>query len=127
MNRIEMSEKIRDHLIKQKARSVSESGSCKYRNADGLMCAVGCLLTDDVYDVYGTDIEGKISNDSEVHTALEKSGLVIDEHMEHVARSWQRYHDNSCEDMSYQTWVAFDSEQHSPEAFFNFITKEQDK
>ena len=37
------------HLRKQKVRSVSADGSCKYRGPNGLMCAFGCLIPDDLY------------------------------------------------------------------------------
>lgn len=39
------------HLIKQKVRAVNEAGHCKYRPGNGSMCAAGCLMTDEEYDV----------------------------------------------------------------------------
>jgi hypothetical protein len=36
------------HLYKQ-GRPAQEDGTCKYRTADGLMCAVGCRIPDDMY------------------------------------------------------------------------------
>jgi hypothetical protein len=36
------------HLYKQ-CRPASEDGTCKYRTADGLMCAVGCRIPDEMY------------------------------------------------------------------------------
>lgn len=49
------------HLLKQNARSTrpgdTASGTiCAYRGDNGLMCAVGCLLPDDVYVL---EMEGK--------------------------------------------------------------------
>lgn len=39
------------HLAEQGARAYNEeTGACRYRAADGKMCAVGCLLTDDLYE-----------------------------------------------------------------------------
>lgn len=37
------------HLLAQNERS-TEDGHCKYRSSTGLMCAVGCLIPDEVYD-----------------------------------------------------------------------------
>lgn len=36
------------HLYKQ-GRPAAEDGTCKYRTADGLMCAVGCRIPDEAY------------------------------------------------------------------------------
>lgn len=49
--------KVKKHLLRQGERSVSSGGWCLYRSDDGAMsCAVGCLMTDDMYSL---DFEGK--------------------------------------------------------------------
>jgi hypothetical protein len=44
------------HLRKQNARATFD-GSCVYRSADGLMCAIGCHIPD---DLYSQSMEGKL-------------------------------------------------------------------
>lgn len=44
-------DQVARHLIKQKVRAVNEAGMCQYRPGNGLMCAAGCLMTDEEYDV----------------------------------------------------------------------------
>lgn len=39
---------IATHLLKQKERSVSDE-TCAYRGLNSLMCAAGCLISDDEY------------------------------------------------------------------------------
>ena len=41
--------KVQRHLLKQNERAEFE-GHCQYRTDSGLSCAVGCLLTDEMYD-----------------------------------------------------------------------------
>ena len=36
------------HLRKQWPNRAWENGFCQYRTSDGLMCAVGCLISDDI-------------------------------------------------------------------------------
>ena len=38
---------VRDHLLSQGTRSRDDYGSCAYRGAEGLKCAVGALMTDE--------------------------------------------------------------------------------
>jgi hypothetical protein len=38
------------HLIKQGKKSADANGDCLYRSPEGLKCAVGCLIPDEVYD-----------------------------------------------------------------------------
>jgi hypothetical protein len=42
--------KVEKHLLKQNTKSIDYQGFCNYRSAGGLTCAVGCLMTDDMYD-----------------------------------------------------------------------------
>lgn len=47
--RREVFEQVRDHLLNQKKRSTRD-GLCAYRGNDGLMCAAGCLMSDEEYN-----------------------------------------------------------------------------
>lgn len=38
------------HLLTQKRKSFTEGSECAYRGDNGLMCAIGVLIPDDVYD-----------------------------------------------------------------------------
>jgi len=40
---------VAQHLLTQGQKSVNGASMCRYRNTQGLKCAVGCLLTDDEY------------------------------------------------------------------------------
>ena len=44
-------DQVARHLIKQKVRAVNDAGMCQYRPGNGLMCAAGCLMTDEEYDI----------------------------------------------------------------------------
>lgn len=48
MTNQEAFDKMVAHLRKQ-GKPAHEDGSCRYRTKDGLMCAVGCLITDAEY------------------------------------------------------------------------------
>ena len=64
MNQQEIFDKVASHLITQgvRATSVKKSGglqapnpTCSYRGDNGTMCAAGCLIPDEEYDI---DFEG---------------------------------------------------------------------
>ena len=59
--------KVERHLLKQNVKSENESGSCQYRSYRGLSCAVGCLMTD---DMYSHTLEGESVRAAEVVEAL---------------------------------------------------------
>lgn len=48
MTRQKIYNKVRDHLLKQNAKSRRGSG-CAYRGDNGRMCAVGCLISNAKY------------------------------------------------------------------------------
>ena len=48
----EVFDQVKEHLLTQKAKSVSADGSCVYRGEGGMMCAAGCLIADDEYEPY---------------------------------------------------------------------------
>jgi hypothetical protein len=50
---------VHDHLITQGKKAVDEEGDCQYRAEDGTMCAIGCLIPEEVYDPL---VEGQGTN-----------------------------------------------------------------
>lgn len=52
MNRQEIYDKVKAHLLTQGKKSEAKtiSGQCLYRSPDGLQCAAGCLIPDELYD-----------------------------------------------------------------------------
>lgn len=119
-NLILISEKIRDHLTKQRKQSKTMYGSCltpscAYRGDNGLMCAVGCLITDEVY----TDsLESQCADTGEVVRALSDSlGFDITEKMEQLCTDWQLYHDDEINGFAYRDWIISGSDDISPSMF----------
>lgn len=45
----EIFDTVYKHLVTQGEQSVNGIGFCMYRNPEGLKCAVGCLIPDDLY------------------------------------------------------------------------------
>tara|TARA_R110000765_G_scaffold196321_4_gene302008 strand:+ start:3004 stop:3354 length:351 start_codon:yes stop_codon:yes gene_type:complete len=88
--------KVERHLLKQNVKSENEYGSCQYRSYRGLSCAVGCLMTD---DMYSHTLEGKCVVSNEVEEAI---APIIGVHegkrrikLELLHRL-QKIHDDSC-------------------------------
>jgi hypothetical protein len=48
MTKQEIFDKVAAHLLTQRKRCVNQTGDCVYRSDDGLKCAAGCLIPDDV-------------------------------------------------------------------------------
>ena len=59
--------KVQKHLLKQHEKSESMEAGCQYRSDNGLRCAVGCLMTDAIYD---SSFEGNNMGDRRVRQAL---------------------------------------------------------
>jgi len=79
MNLQQIFDKTASHLLKQGTQSVLEDDdTCAYRGQDGLMCAVGCLISDDAYNWYlvGTSVV----DCKRVQKALRDSGIEFDAH-----------------------------------------------
>lgn len=56
MNKREVFQKVKEHLLTQREAAIGNDDECMYRADSGrLKCAVGCLIPDDLYD---PDIEG---------------------------------------------------------------------
>jgi hypothetical protein len=49
MNKQEIFDTVAKHLFKQGKRAWRDTKGCEYRSEDGSMCAVGCLIPDDLY------------------------------------------------------------------------------
>lgn len=46
----EVFDKVANHLLTQNKKSIDEGlDECLYRSPDGLKCAIGCLIPDDMY------------------------------------------------------------------------------
>ena len=68
-------ENVAQHLLQQGeqsllAESVNNGNGCAYRSADGLQCAVGCLIKP---EVYAPELEGHSCLEDPVIHALEQS------------------------------------------------------
>jgi len=70
----EVFDRVKSHLLTQGARSVSETGSCRYRGDGGLKCAAGVLISDELYH---PGLEGQTVWHSTVIDALEASGVPV--------------------------------------------------
>lgn len=81
----EVFEYIRNHLLTQNRKSTDINGNCMYKNEQGLKCAAGCLIPD---DMYYPDLE-YIKWDSLVTRKLVPEG-----HME-LIQEMQRIHDDN--------------------------------
>ena len=96
MDKQKVFDKVVNHLLTQNKQSIEYSvrdgeTSCAYRGADGLMCAVGCLIADSAYNEM---LEGASSDTFSVTKALTASGIdVADRDDELLLRSLQLMHD----------------------------------
>lgn len=61
---------MKEHLLKQMAKSMSD-GQCRYRGSGGSECAVGCLISD---NIYYSGLEGCNADNPVVLAAIEESG-----------------------------------------------------
>lgn len=68
----EIYNKVGAHLLEQNAKAVDENGRCKYQ-VGGKMCAVGCLISEDVYSQHSARIEGLAVTSPRVRDALIQS------------------------------------------------------
>ena len=122
MTPVQISEKIRDHLINQNAQSRGGTGNCRYRGENSNMCAIGCLIADEFYDA---SLENKGSNHPLVLYALNQSGLDFKpgSMTAQMLKEWQCYHDGV-----YLRWVSASEEKkldHTSPAYMHqrFVTQ----
>ena len=83
----EVYSQVRKHLLTQKMKSIEEGKGCVYRGPDGLMCAAGCLISD---EEYREDME------RQPWSFLVSRGLAPKEHKELIGKL-QRIHDVAVE------------------------------
>ena len=76
MTRQEIFTTVKNHLLKQGAKSLDSHGKCAYRGVNGAMCAVGVLIKNEFYE---PTIEGWPVDDLGVCAALRKSGIDVAE------------------------------------------------
>jgi len=109
----EIFSKVESHLLTQNERSENELG-CRYRSGE-LMCAVGCLITDDVYT---PDIEGMcahslpvsvlktIIKDDEMETGINLLGELQDLHDIYTVNTWRTKLNTIADDFNLKTSVS---------------------
>lgn len=92
MNRYEIFQKVKTHLLQQNARSFgTDEGSCLYKSPDGKKCAVGCLISP---EFYSTKLEYMTVSSPIILEAVENSiGRELDEKDEHLLHKLQSLHD----------------------------------
>lgn len=93
MNKQELYNKAVTHLITQNCQSYdSEREFCSYRSPEGLMCVIGALIPDDLYDpkMEGVAVNGLLAAFPEVKRFLE----VESEEDDFFLRSLQDVHDD---------------------------------
>ena len=81
----EIFDKVARHLLTQNKQSRNKELECLYRGEDGAMCAAGCLIPEDLYDV---DMEGHSWK-----TTVDKFPEVNVGHIE-LVQDLQNLHDN---------------------------------
>jgi hypothetical protein len=96
----ELFDTVATHLLGQKKAAKNAAGLCCYRSPDGLRCAVGCLIPDEVYD---PSLEGRSALklwDSPILAHLkEHSALLCDLYVLHDKCPEQKWHTELC-------WIA---------------------
>ena len=101
MTRQEAYDKMKAHLLSQMKRSTGEMGeasaySCAYRGKNGLKCAIGALIPDELYDI---TMEGKVIEDLLDPSENPVFAQKLQEHLGEVAdspnflQSFQTIHD----------------------------------
>ena len=91
MTKQEVFDKVVAHLLSMKERSVSGLlDICAYRGDNGNKCAVGCLISD---EIYSGDLEGKSVEHELVRAALVLSGVGEDSFF--LLERLQSIHDES--------------------------------
>lgn len=93
-NTQEIFDKIAIHLLTQNERSALRNGACCYRVENGNSCAVGCLISDDVYERVGKNIEGMGVTQAPVLEALKDSiGFNLNQGQIQMLSDLQECHD----------------------------------
>ena len=125
---ITVSERIRDHLLQQKALSHNSDGVCLYRGIKGRSCAVGCLIKDKHYtselECVGVEENSvfdavlvSLAEDDLVFTKREEGRLVK------LLLNWQGYHDSKGLELShsYLGWLEGHDPNRSPTLYHEIV------
>lgn len=68
-------DKVSHHLLTQNAKAMGQF-KCMYRTSNGLMCAVGCLIPDELYD---PSLESWIGSDPAILDVLKKANVLSED------------------------------------------------
>jgi hypothetical protein len=97
----EIFDKVVAHLLTQQAQSKNHYGDCLYRSPDGLKCAVGCLIPDELYDkeIEGAAVGGCNAPILECANILREilleSGIPDEKGIWEMLEDLQKIHDNA--------------------------------
>ena len=110
MDRQKVFNKVYTHMMTMKEQSKDSLNGCAYRGDNNNMCAIGCLIADEFYDLA---IEGRSIRSLEVQSALNKSGIVIDKNKDAVIflRKLQDIHDHQFTDRA--DWLESFAKKHN--------------
>ena len=99
MNNIEQElfNRVKTHLLNQGAKAETDESThginmCQYHAESGLKCAVGCLITD---EVYRPSMEGEDINDDLVYNGLRDSGIDMSGRALSILLKLQNVHDSN--------------------------------
>jgi hypothetical protein len=113
----EIFNKVKKHLLTQARPSLRQTLAnaveCAYRGDDGTKCAVGCLITDEAYAMYGAEIEGcsvsvinTLNNrKSLMLAALQMSNIPTDSATLRFLTALQQVHDFVCSGADYYSRI----------------------
>jgi len=90
MNKQEIFDKVKEHLLKQDACSETDD-DCAYRGKDGLKCAIGILIPDSLYEksMESSSIKGVLDCYPDVKDYIDPDGENIE-----LLTDLQVIHDN---------------------------------
>lgn len=108
--RQEIFDTVATHLLKQNAKALDDAFECVYRNEEGLMCAVGCLIP---IREYKKSIEGFTVGHTPVDMLLQDLGIDVlnDKRTASLLSKLQLVHD----EYQVETWL-----QRLTEIAYNF-------
>lgn len=105
MNRQEIFDKVATHLMTQRKSSMDVRGNCVYRAEGGLMCAIGALIPDKLYDLKmeGNDLNSLLAIFPHIQKAL---GVEKEDDAEFL-QSLQYIHDDNAlkDDSPAEIWL----------------------
>ena len=103
-NEQEVFNRVRNHLLAQNRKSMN-NGSCAYRGANGLKCALGIFIPDDDYSdifesfaVTKTIVKDSMEFDSLEHKDILFMGDLQEIHDEIEVQDWKDYLDDFASD-----------------------------